>query len=179
MRTTAVFVRRMRLRSACAVLTVLAALAISAPVAAQQRPARFWIAAGVGGGSAHGGAGGIGGMGQVVYERAPHHFTLRGLATMGEPGGSDAGYGEFGALYGRFAGGGFIHAGAAAGLSFVHLDRCGNSYDSCATVGIPLAAHVAITPFDVIGLGLQVYANINPRAPYGGVFLIMPLGWMP
>lgn len=169
----------MRRRAVRALLTVLTTLAVSAPAAAQQRPHRFWIAPGLGGGTAYGGAGGPGVMGQVVYERTPHHFTLRGLATMGEPGGSDDGYGEFGALYGRFAGGGFIHVGAAAGLSFVHLDRCGNSSDSCATVGIPLSAHIALTPFDVIGLGLQVYGNINPRAPYGGMFLTMPLGWMP
>ncbi|HSK21461.1 MAG TPA: hypothetical protein VK912_20065 [Longimicrobiales bacterium] len=167
----------MRRRAACALL--MFALVAPAPAVAQKRPERVWIAPGLGGGTAHGGAGGLGVMGQLVYERAPHHFSLRGLVTTGEPGGSDDGYGELGALYGRFAGGGFIHAGAAAGLSFVHLDRCGNSYDSCATVGIPLAAHVAITPFGVIGLGLQVYANINPRAPYGGMFLIMPIGWMP
>ena len=170
---------RIRLPTLCAILTLLTALTVSAPAAAQQKPERFWIAVGLGGGSAHGGAGGLGAMGQAVYERAPHHYTVRGLATMGEPGGSDAGYGEFGILYGRFAGGGFIHVGAAAGLSFVHLDRCGNSHDSCATVGIPLSAHAAITPFAVIGLGLQVYANINPRAPYGGMFFIMPIGWMP
>lgn len=160
-------------------LTAVATLLVSMPAAAQQSPERFWIAVGLGGGTANGGAGGLGAMGQVVYEHAPHHFTVRGLATMGEPGGSDAGYGEFGVLYGRFAGAGFMHAGAAAGLSFVHLDRCGNNSHACATVGLPLAAHVAITPFGVIGLGLQVYANINMRAPYAGMFLTIPIGWMP
>jgi hypothetical protein len=166
-------------RSLAAVPTLLLALALCAPVQAQGRPHRVWVAAGLGGGGAHGGAGGPGVMGQLVYERAPHHFSLRGVATMGDPGGSGDGFGEFGVLYGRFAAGGIAYAGAAAGLSFVHLDRCGDRYDPCSTVGIPLTGQVALTPFDVIGIGLQLYANINPKAPFAGMFITVPLGWMP
>jgi hypothetical protein len=146
---------------------------------AQEPSHRFWLGVGVGGaGTAE--ADGVGVLGQLVYERAPHHFAFRVIALADVSSGADAGMGEAGVLYGRMIGGGIAAAYASAGLSYVHVDRCdATTTESCGTVGVPLAAEVMLTPFDVIGIGLQAFANINPKASYAGVLVTLPIGWMP
>lgn len=135
------------------------------------------MAAGLGGGGGRD-AGGSGLVGQLVYERAPHHFALRGLGLADLPYAQE-GLAEAGLLYGRFGGGGIAHAAMAAGLSAVHLERCDDNRNGCTTVGLPLTAEVVLTPLDVIGIGFQVFANINPKSPYAGLFVLVPIGWMP
>lgn len=65
-------------------------------------------------------------------------------------------------------GGGSAAASASAGLSYVHVEHCDATSESCGTIGVPLVAEVILTPFDVIGIGLQLFANINPEASNGG-----------
>jgi hypothetical protein len=62
---------------------------------------------------------------------------------------------EAGVLYGRMISGGIAAASASVGLSYVHVDRCDATTESCGTIGVPLVAEVMLTPFDVIGIGLQ------------------------
>jgi hypothetical protein len=162
-----------------ALLALLLTAAATEPVAAQDRPHRVWLAAGLGGGGAYGGGGGYGVLLQGVYERAPHHVALRLISLTDFPGTSDDGLGEFGVLYGRFAAGDDVQAHAAAGLSAVYLDKCDATYRDCITVGVPLTAEVDLIIANVIGIGLQLFGNINLEAPYAGFFLTLPLGWMP
>ena len=170
-----------------ALLSAAAFLPINVSTAnAQARPAvpermsphRVWIAAGFGGGGAADGNGGVGLVAQIVYERAPHHFALRALGVV-DVGYSDRGLADVGVLYGRVAAGNMGFAAASTGLSAVHLENCDGSPGGCMTVGIPLVLELAITPFDVLGIGLQLFGNVNLRAPFAGVFIIVPLGWMP
>jgi hypothetical protein len=160
-------------------LGFLSTILATAPADAQERPHRVWLAAGVGGGGAYGGGDAAGVVFQGVYERAPHHYALRLVVLTGLPGTSADGFGEFGVLYGRFAAAGPAQAHAAAGLSAVYLDKCDDTHRDCIIPGVPLTVEVDLVMLEVIGLGVQLFGNINPKAPYGGLFVTVPIGWMP
>ena len=158
-------------------LTLLAAVA--APAAAQDSaapPHRVFAGVGFGGAAGTDDVGGAGGFGQLTWQRAPHHAALRGLG-VSELFSSGDGVSEVGALYGRtvvFGGG---HAAVAAGLSFVYVDRGGPTGD-VETVGIPVTAEAALE-YRVLGLGIQVFANLNPESTYAGLMFFLSVGWMP
>lgn len=153
------------------------ALCCPGRAAAQEPLHRVWLGLGVGGGGTAE-VDAVGVLGQLVYERAPHHFAVRVIALADVSSGADRGMGEAGVLYGRMISGGIAAASASAGLSYVHVDRC-DATESCGTIGVPLVADVMLTPFYVIGIGLQLFANINPEASHAGVFVTLSIGWMP
>ncbi|MGH7448256.1 MAG: hypothetical protein ACRELT_11885, partial [Longimicrobiales bacterium] len=92
---------------------------------------------------------------------------------------SDHALSELGFLYGRVAIDNMFFASASTGLSAVYLEPCGSTDRVCVTVGIPLVAEVAVTPLDVLGIGLQLFGNLNLKVPYAGLFVMVPIGWMP
>ena len=146
-----------------------------------REPSRVWAGAGLaGGGSSE--VGGLGVMLQIVYQKQPHHVALRGVYLHDLSGFPDSGGGdiiaEAGLLYGRTNAMKWGHVAFAAGASAVAFDTCPNDDDTCFTVGVPLAAEAALTG-KVVGLGLQVFGNVNTKAPYAGVSLFLLLGWLP
>lgn len=87
--------------------------------------------------------------------------------------------GEIGLIYGRTRTTSRGHAAVASGLSLVAFDTCPDNYpSSCASVGLPIVAEAAANA-KVFGLGVQAFANINPKAPYAGLAFFLQIGWMP
>ncbi len=132
---------------------------------------------------------GIGGEGHVAVERGRHRLLLR-LAVIadvaGFPDGSgDGDVSEIGLLYGRRdAARRGPGRSISAGLAAVHFQRCPDErpdsfYDSgCSTVGVPVVAEAGIGS-SVVGIALQLFVNLNTKAPFAGVGVSLPLGWMP
>lgn len=164
-----------------ALLLAATALLPGGRAAAQsfEQPHRIWLGVGLaGGGSTSGeGDGGAGLLAQIVYQRRGHHFALRGLG-LGDPYGNSArSFGELGLIYGRAITTGSGHAAVAAGLAGVGFETCPDDDDSCFTLGVPLVAEVGLS-LEFIGLGLQAFGNLNPKASYGGLSLFLLLGWL-
>ena len=168
--------------------TLTLALLLPSGVAGQaaENPLRIWAAAGLGGGGGLGSsqmAGKTEGMiaiGELVGQKAPHQVMVRGLL-MVDPmsDGASYGAGELGVLYGRTITTTFAHVGVAAGLALTGFDSCVDPYDSCQFPGVPLVAEAALTPFAILGVGLQVFANLNRHTSYAGVAVMVQLGWLP
>lgn len=117
-------------------------------------------------------------MGQLVWQKGRHHAALRGMgaATLGATGEA---LGELGVLYGRTRSSAWGHYTLAAGLAFTDPGVCNLEGCDVSTVGVPLVLDAGFEPTDVLGLGLQLFANVNPEAFYGGLALTLQLGWMP
>ena len=95
------------------------------------------------------------------------------------PDGSGDSVVEAGILYGRRVTASFGYAGVAAGLSAVSADGLpGSAGEERGGVGIPVLAEAALqtTP---VGLGLQLFGNLNSVASFGGMAIMVYLGWMP
>ena len=148
-----------------------------------RRPVRVWVAGGIGGAGANS-TGGMGALGQLAVQKAPHQVTVRGLLAV-DPlsDGTSNGVGELGILYGRTATAPFGHVSLSTGLAVVGLESCprsrGSSGASCQTVGMPIVAEAAFQPFEILGLGVQAFANVNSKTSYGGAVIFLQLGWMP
>ncbi len=156
------------------------------PASAQEADARtrVWLGMGLAAGGVAGIDAPLGLLARVTWQREPHQATLR-LLYLGESEGfpettSSNHVTELGLLYGRSRVSSWGHAALSAGASLLafesycpHVDR-----DGCVTVGVPFTAEAAVQGA-FVGLGLQAFGNINPRAPYGGVAVFVQLGWMP
>jgi hypothetical protein len=137
---------------------------------------RIWAAAGFGGGTAGWDGDLYSFMLEVVYQRGHTHLAVKGAVVSGnyidEPS-----YNETSLLYGPTFLGGLGHATVGSGLALVKA--CDNA-DSCAwTLGLPLVVEAALRPFPVVGLGAQVFGNLNGEASFGGIALFLQIGWMP
>lgn len=163
-----------------ALLLAAAASGLDGRAAAQsfEQPHRIWLGAGLAGaGSTSDDIDGAGLLAQVVYQRRGHHFALRGLA-LGDPyGNSSRSLGELGLNYGRAITTGAGHAAVAAGLAGVGFETCPDDDDSCFTFGVPLVVEVGLS-LEFIGIGLQAFGNLNPKASYAGLALFLQLGWL-
>lgn len=137
---------------------------------------RVWAAVGLGAGVPASGGDGIGNMAQLVYQRMPHHAAIRGLVLHDLDRATDL-IGELGALYGRTHLFGWGHAAVASGVSAVAFDACPDDDDSCFALGVPVVAEAALSG-RFVGLGLQAFANYNPKAAYAGATLFLQLGWL-
>ena len=164
-----------------ALLLSAAALSLPGRAAAQApaQPQRAWLGAGLAGAGTTSqdveGHGGL--MVQLVYQGRGHHVALRGLALGDVFGSSVSGLGELGLLYGRTIGTRAGHAAVAAGLAAVGFETCPDDDDSCFVIGVPVVAELAVS-LEFVGLGLQLFGNLNPKAPYGGAALFAQLGWL-
>ncbi len=131
---------------------------------------------------------GIGGVGHVALERGRHRLLLR-LAVIadvaGFPDGSgDGDVSEIGLLYGRRdAAQRGPGRSISAGLAAVHFQRCPDEpadpfHDpGCSTLGIPVVAEAGIGN-SVVGIAINLFGNLNAMAPFAGVGVSLPLGWM-
>lgn len=144
-----------------------------------QRPTRIWVGIGLGGtASTTSNADATTLMGQLVYQRAPHHFALRGLVSAELYGSLDA-LGELGLIYGRVFSGGLGHAMIGSGLSYTTHDVCPDEPGGCTSLGVPIVAEVGFSPLTILGVGLQAFANLNAGSTYYGAVAMLQLGWMP
>ena len=155
------------------ILTSIAVVRAQAAPEARTPPTawRLWGGFGAGAGGERGGV-----MGELVFQKSPHQLTARAIGMIdlyGAEGGNQP-VGEIGLLYGRTETGPRGHASFSAGLAVtdMNLDTQG------LTIGVPVVAEVAfrISPF--MGIGGQVFTNINALGSYGGVALFIQLGWL-
>jgi hypothetical protein len=119
-------------------------------------------------------------MGEVVYQIRAHHFAARALGAA-EPFGTGADeFGEIGLLYGRAAKRAWGHASLAGGLALTGVSSCRDAPTSgCTTLGVPVVAEAALRLATIAGVGVQAFANLNPKSVYGGVVFFLQLGWLP
>lgn len=167
-------------------LLAAAALGVGAGAAAgQEAPSRtrVWLDLGLADGTGGGVEEGLGLLAQVSYQRRPHYLGLRvlGLSEFKSfPDGGDGSVGDFGLLYGRSGIASWGHATVAGGLAWVDFHDCPDDpgRDGCGIVGFPLMAEAAVES-SVVGLGLQVFADLNAGSSFAGASLFVQLGWTP
>lgn len=160
---------RLFLSTAC----LLFLLANAAAAQQAQGGTRFWAAAGLGAGLPTSGGDGIGNLAQLVFQKDAHHLALRGLV-LHDLDRSTETIGEIGVLYGRA---GLLSRGVtmAAGVSGLAFDTCPDDDDSCFSLGLPVIVEAA-RGGKVLGVGVQVFANLNRKASYAGGALFLQLG---
>lgn len=127
---------------------------------------------------------GLGVAGHLVVVRGAHRFMTRLAGVADLRGFPDAGGAEhvteLGLLYGRWRERGAVAWSLSGGLASVRISDCGEGGPSraCTTLGVPLVAD-AVVASRVVGVGLQAFANLNLKAPFGGIGVVVPVGWMP
>ena len=155
------------------------ALAVLLPAVAGAQVAttlKGWVALGLGAGYPTTGGDGITNVAQLVVQRRPHHLAARVLVMHDietHPLGDEIV--EMGILYGRtmpIAGRAVAFATGISGVGFL---RCPGDDDSCFTPGLPLVAEVSAAR-RFIGVGAHLFANVNPKASYAGLVLLLQLG---
>lgn len=163
------------------IIVVLLAItsALSTALAAQER-SRIWLGLGLGSGARSDGASGGALMAEVVYQVKAHHLAIRGLGVIDPFSTGADGFGELGALYGRAAKRKWGHGVIAAGLALTGVESCRTSdIGGCTTLGVPVLAEAALRLGSIAGLGIQGFANLNPKSVYGGIVVLLQLGWLP
>ena len=160
-------------RFAAPCVTVVA-LCLPAAVGAQadtpETPWRLW--GGVGGGLASKGAGG---MGELVFQKGPHQITARALVQVDPLAEAGQPVGEIGLLYGRTAMSRQGHVSISAGLAVTDTDM---DSEEGMTLGVPIVGEAALRLLPFLGLGAQLYTNLNPNESYLGGALFMQLGYV-
>jgi hypothetical protein len=116
-------------------------------------------------------------VGALVYLPRPQQFAVRGMLAADLFGSSGSEFGELDLLYGRAVVGAFGHASLSTGLSATKPPGCPSG---CSwIVGVPIVAEIAVRPAAVLGFGLQGFVNLNRHAAFGGIALLVQLGWLP
>jgi hypothetical protein len=138
------------------------------------RSSLVWAAAGIGAAAPTTGGEGIANIAQIVFERNPHHAALRVVAIHDIDRPTNE-IGELSALYGRIRTIRNYPFVLATGVSAVGFFDCPDDDDSCFTIGLPVVAELSQSS-RFIGLGLQAFTNINPKAVYAGGVLFIKLG---
>jgi hypothetical protein len=119
-------------------------------------------------------------MAELGYQVRAHHFAIRALGVVDPYGTGADEFGEFGLLYGRAAKRPWGHASIASGLAITGVSSCRDAAtSSCTALGVPIVAEAALRFAPVLGVGIQGYANLNPKSIYGGIVLFLQLGWLP
>ena len=159
--------------------TVAVALAALLPAVAGAQEAsalKAWAALGVGAGYPATGGDGITNLAQLVVQRRPHHFAARVLVMHDietHPLGDEIA--EMGILYGRTPLVAGRNVTLATGISAVGFLRCPGGDASCFTPGLPLVAEVSATR-RFVGIGAHLFANVNAKASYAGLVLLLQVG---
>ena len=155
---------------------VITSLLLASTSGAQTNADRslVWAAIGVGAVAPTTGGEGITNVAQIVFEKNPHHAALR-LVAMHDIDRPTNEIGELSALYGRIRTMRNYPFVLSTGISAVGFFDCPDDDDSCFTVGLPLVAEVSRNA-RFIGIGLQAFTNINPKALYAGGVLLIKLG---
>lgn len=134
------------------------------------------------------GAGGVDGdegmalAGRLAWARGHHHLLLRASGVVDLASESADPAGDLGILYGRAVAGRWGHLLAAAGVARTSGVRCRPPAGDCRdgpVVGFPVLGEVSFAPVGFVGLGLQVFGNLNGHASFGGLVLALRLGVVP
>ena len=135
---------------------------------------KVWGALGIGAGVPTSGGDGIANMAELVIQKRPHHFAIRGLVLHDLARETET-IGELSALYGRTNLLPSNDVAVAVGLSGVAFDTCPDDDDTCFTLGLPIVAEFARSR-QFIGLGVQAFGNLNSKASFAGVVVYFQLG---
>jgi|GEM_PF-3139112 len=135
------------------------------------QPWRLWAAVG-GGEASHGAAV----MGELVFQKGPHQISARAMGQDDPYDSSGHPTGEIGLLYGRGIMGRHGHASLSAGLAVTDTDM---DSEEGMTLGVPLVAEVGVRIASFLGMGGQLFANLNPNDSYSGLTLFLQFGYMP
>ena len=116
-------------------------------------------------------------MGELVFQQGSHQITARAVVA-GDPysEGSERAVGEIGLLYGRTAMGRSGHVSISAGLAVTDTDM---DSEVGMTLGVPLVGEAALRIFPFLGLGTQLFANLNSIESYSGLTLFIQFGYLP
>jgi hypothetical protein len=133
-----------------------------------ETPWRLWGA--VGGGF---GSNGAAAMGELVFQKGSHQITARAVAEI-DPYGEEDQIGEIGLLYGRTAMSRQGHASISAGVAVTGTDMDTQEM----TLGVPIVGEAALRLFPFLGIGTQVFANLNSMDSYLGLALFMQFGYV-
>jgi hypothetical protein len=153
---------------------------LAAPASAQSQASSSggWLGFGFGGANGSGFPATSAVLAVAAYQRDAHHASIR-LTTIWDPYGNAHDHiQEAGLLYGRIRSSRFVHARAAAGLSWTNLVQCEDPPDGCVTVGVPIDLEVGLHALPIVGVAVQAFANLNVKRAYGGVALIAQVGWL-
>lgn len=127
---------------------------------------------------------GWGVAGRLVVERRRHRYSAHLAGIFDLRGFPDSGGGEhvteLGLMYGRSWQRGAVDWSFSGGIAATGFSDCGDAGPSraCTTLGVPLAAD-AVLRSRIIGVGLQIFGNLNLEGAFGGIGLVLPIGWMP
>jgi hypothetical protein len=153
---------------AAAALALLLAAQLGAQETGEEAPGRsLWAAAGLGPGTEGGAA-----LIALRYSPGGHLFSARTAGSFGITEGE--GRTDVGLLYGRRVVWNGPSAHASAGLAYVH--HAEESGDTSGELGLPLSVGVGWAPVPWIGIGLEVFGNLNPTEHFGGIVLEVELG---
>jgi hypothetical protein len=146
-----------------------AGICVGAETEKPEMPWRLWGAAGGGFGS-----NGAAGMVELVFQKGSNQITARAVGELDPYDGEDQ-IGEMGLLYGRTAMSRQGHASISAGVALTGTDM-----DTQAmTLGVPIVGEAALRLFPFLGIGAQVFANLNSKDSYLGGVLFMQFGYVP
>lgn len=96
--------------------------------------------------------------------------------------------GDIGILVGMISNNKYFKASISAGLSSVRGVRRGRyigTYGCCQreyekisfnTIGLPIESQLLLTPFSFLGIGINVFANINMEEAYLGALICLQIG---
>jgi hypothetical protein len=168
-----------RLSVSAQVVLLFSLSAAGAPRAATaQDGASTFLAAGYGVGGRRHGRELASGMAELVFQRGGNHIAVRAVAMGDLFGGSGDSFGEAGLLYGRAAHGRWGHVAIAAGAALTST-RCSpatEGFHECTILGLPVVGEASVRLARPVGLGVQVFANVNRKTNYGGVVVFLALG---
>lgn len=169
----------------CVSMVVVGSVFVAVPgrIEAQdfERPVRVWASLGLGGAYVRD-IDVDGGLAlHLVGQWGAHSVMLRALflGDLGLADGSGRSAQESAILYGRRVATSFGYAGLSGGVSGVSAKGFGGAFtETRTTIGLPVVAEAALqtTP---VGLGLQLFGNVNSVAPFGGMLVMFYFGWMP
>jgi hypothetical protein len=115
-------------------------------------------------------------MGELVFQKGSHQITARAVTMIDPLAESEQPMGEIGLLYGRTAMGPHGHVSISAGLAVTDTDM---DSEEGMTVGVPLVGEAALRIFPFLGVGAQLFGNLNSNESYGGLALFLQLGYLP
>jgi hypothetical protein len=156
-------------------------------IAVKIKDENFWLCAGLGSNSISNDYN-LASIG-VTYRNTKSLFSIRCTGNLG------SGYEispkesflDLGVLYGRIKKGHWMNVSFYTGVSYVkgvyrgeYLGGAGHTirYNGVPynTVGIPLECQFNFTPFFFLGIGVNVFANLNPSKSYTGFLICVQLG---
>jgi hypothetical protein len=147
----------------------------------------FWLYAGKGSTSISSDLS-LGSIG-VTYQNTKSIFSIRCTGNLGTDWETSpqVSFLDLGALYGRIKKGHWVNVSFSTGVSYVkgvyrgeYLGGAGHtlSYKGVpySTFGVPLECQFYITPFFFLGIGVNVFANLNPDKSYTGFLICVKIG---